>query len=185
MTVHVLALVGSLRAASYNRQIAELAASRAPEGVEVSIYEGLGDLPFYNEDIDVEGAVPDAATRFREAGNRADAFLIVSPEYNGTIPAAVKNAIDWYSRPYGSGAMTGKAVAVIGASMGRFGGKWAHDDIRKSVGIAGGSVLEDVEFSVGNSGARFGEIEVKDDAEIGDKVTEVLTRLATWGQSSH
>jgi NAD(P)H-dependent FMN reductase len=181
MTIHVLALVGSLRAASYNRQIAELAVSRAPEGTEVAIYEGLADLPFYNEDIDVEGVVPEAATRFREAGDWADAFLIVSPEYNGTMPAVIKNAIDWYSRPYGSGAISGKPVAVIGAAMGRFGGKWAHDDIRKSVGIGGGSVLEDVEFSVGSLATRFGETKVEDDVEVAEKVAEALDRLASWG----
>ncbi|HEY1970551.1 MAG TPA: NAD(P)H-dependent oxidoreductase [Pseudonocardia sp.] len=178
MSVRVLALVGSLRAASYNRQIAELATHVAPEGVEVSIFEGLGDVPFYNEDIDVPGALPEAARRLREASEAAAAFLVVSPEYNGTIPAVVKNTIDWLSRPYGSGAISGKPVAVIGGSVSQFGAKWAHDDIRRSVGIAGGAVVEDVELSVGHFGTRFAETKVKDDAELTNQVSAVLAKLA-------
>lgn len=178
MSVRVLALVGSLRAASYNRQIAELAVAVTPEQIDVSVFEGLGEVPFYNEDVDVVGQVPAAAARLRDAAGSADAFLLVSPEYNGTIPAVLKNAIDWLSRPYGSGAMTGKPVAVAGTSMGQFGGKWAHDEIRKTAGIAGGVVLADLEFSVGGAGARFAEAKVKDDTEIATKLTEVLARLA-------
>src|SRR5947209_10000808 len=95
----VLTLVGSLRAASINRQIAELAAEVAPDGVAVAIFEGLGDLPFYNEEIDdamnadAPAVAPVAALRAAAAG--ADAALVVTPEYNGSYPAVVKNAIDW------------------------------------------------------------------------------------------
>lgn len=177
MSVRVLALVGSLRAASFNRQIAELATQVAPEDIDVSVFEGLGDVPFYNEDIDVAGSVPAAAARLREAAGAAEGFLFVSPEYNGTIPAVLKNAIDWLSRPYGSGALSGKPFAVVGTSFGQFGGKWAHDEIRKSAGIAGGVVVEDVEFSVGGAGNRFAETKVADDAEVAAKLTEILTRL--------
>jgi NAD(P)H-dependent FMN reductase len=178
MTVRVLALVGSLRAASYNRQIAERAVDVAPEGVDVTVFDGLGDVPFYNEDLDVPGSVPAAAARLRAAGESAGAFLYVSPEYNGSIPAVLKNAIDWLSRPYGSGALSGKPFAVVGTSMGQFGGKWAHDETRKSAGIAGGVALDDVEFSVGGAGTRFADTKVADDQEIGDKLAEVLGRLA-------
>jgi NAD(P)H-dependent FMN reductase len=177
MSVRVLALVGSLRAASYNRQIAELAVHVAPEGVEVTVFEGLGEVPFYNEDIDVPGSVPEAARRLREASEAAGAFLVVSPEYNGTIPAVLKNAIDWLSRPYGSGAISGRPIAVIGGSVSQFGAKWAHDDIRRSIGIAGGAVVEDVELSVGHFGTRFAETKVKDDAELGAQVSGILTKL--------
>ena len=114
--IKVLALVGSLRAASINRQIAELATEAAPDGVAVTIFEGLGDLPFYNEDIDEDERRRAAAavTALRAAAAEADAALVVTPEYNGSYPAVIKNAIDWLSRPFGDGALKGKPLAVIG-----------------------------------------------------------------------
>ncbi|WP_037570298.1 NAD(P)H-dependent oxidoreductase [Phaeacidiphilus oryzae] len=177
MSVRILALVGSLRAGSTNRQLAEAAAKHAPEGAEVELFEGLADIPFYNEDIDVEGSVPAAAARLREAAGNADAFLFVSPEYNGTIPAVLKNAIDWLSRPYGAGALTGKPVAVVGTAFGQFGGVWAQDETRKSAGIAGGKVLEDVKLSIPGSLTRFAETHPADDAEVASQIAEVVSRL--------
>jgi NAD(P)H-dependent FMN reductase len=142
----VLVLVGSLRTDSLNRRIAETLKSQAPEGVTVDIAEGLGDVPFYNEDLD--GAdVPAAAARLRAAVAEADRVLVVTPEYNGTMPAVLNNAIDWLSRPYGAGALVGKPFAVVGATPTPYGGKWAHQDTRRSAGIAGAVVLEHIEVS--------------------------------------
>jgi NAD(P)H-dependent FMN reductase len=146
--IKVLTLVGSLRAASINRQIAELAVDVAPEGVTVTVFDGLGDLPFYNEDIDNEAGVSAAVTALRAAAAEADAALVVTPEYNGSIPAVIKNAIDWLSRPFGDGALKDKPLAVIGGSFGRYGGLWAHDETRKSFGIAGTRVVESIKLSV-------------------------------------
>lgn len=145
--ITVLTLVGSLRAASVNRQLAELAAESAPDGVVVSIYEGLGDLPFYNEDIDTADA-PESVRALRAAAAEADAALVVTPEYNGSIPAVLKNAIDWLSRPFGNGALKDKPLAVVGAALGQYGGVWAHDETRKSFGIAGPRVVEDLKLSL-------------------------------------
>jgi NAD(P)H-dependent FMN reductase len=146
--IKVLALVGSLRAASVNRQIAELASEVAPDGIAVTVFDGLGELPFYNEDIDNEADVPAAVTALRAAAADADAALVVTPEYNGSIPAVIKNAIDWLSRPFGNGALKGKPLAVIGGAFGQYGGVWAHDDTRKSFGIAGTHVVEAIKLSV-------------------------------------
>ncbi|OBH03626.1 MULTISPECIES: NAD(P)H-dependent oxidoreductase [unclassified Mycobacterium] len=148
----VLALVGSLRAASINRQIAELAGSVAPDGVTVTIFEGLHELPFYNEEID-DAMTADASpltpvVALRAAAADADAALVVTPEYNGSIPAVIKNAIDWLSRPFGDSALKGKPLAVIGGSFGQYGGVWAHDETRKSFGIAGARVVEAIKLSV-------------------------------------
>lgn len=79
MSVRILALVGSLRAGSTNRQLAEAAVKVAPEGAEVDLFEGLAEIPFYNEDLDVEGSVPATAAKLREAAQAADAFLLFSP----------------------------------------------------------------------------------------------------------
>jgi NAD(P)H-dependent FMN reductase len=148
----VLALVGSLRAASINRQIAELATEVAPEGIVVTVFEGLGDLPFYNEEIDdvmnAEAPALAPVAALRAAAAEADAALVVTPEYNGSYPAVLKNAIDWLSRPFGDGALKGKPLAVIGGSFGQYGGVWAHDDTRKSFGIAGARVVDEIKLSV-------------------------------------
>ncbi|EDY46823.1 NAD(P)H-dependent oxidoreductase [Streptomyces sp. SPB074] len=178
MSVRILALVGSLRAGSHNRQLAEAAVKHAPEGVEVVVFEGLADVPFYNEDIDVEGQVPAAATKLREAAAAADAFLLFSPEYNGTMPAVLKNTIDWLSRPYGAGALSGKPVAVIGTAFGQYGGVWAQDDARKAAGIAGGVVLEDVKLSIPGSVTRFAELHPADDTEVVDGLVKTLASVA-------
>lgn len=177
MSVRILALVGSLRAGSYNRQLAETAAKLAPEGATVDIYEDLGELPFYNEDIDTEAGAPASAVRLREAADAADALLLITPEYNGTMPAALKNAIDWLSRPFGAGAIRGKSVAVIGTALGQYGGVWAHDDVRRSAGVAGGTVVEDVKLSIPGSANRFAETHPAADAEVSEQLGEVLGTL--------
>jgi NAD(P)H-dependent FMN reductase len=177
MSVRILALVGSLRAGSHNRQLAEAAVKHAPEGVEIELYEGLADVPFYNEDIDTEEALPATAARLREAAGQADGFLLFSPEYNGTIPAVLKNAIDWLSRPYGAGSFTGKPVAVVGTAFGQFGGVWAQDETRKAVGIAGATVLEEAKLSIPGSVVRFAETHPADDAEVVTGLTAVIEQL--------
>ncbi|MDV3127057.1 NAD(P)H-dependent oxidoreductase [Mycobacterium sp. 21AC1] len=171
----VLVLVGSLRAASINRQLAELAVEAAPDGVDLRIFDGLGNLPFYNEDIDTED-VADSVRALREAAAGADATLVVTPEYNGSIPAVLKNAIDWLSRPFGNSALKDKPLAVIGAALGQYGGVWAHDETRKSFGIAGPRVVEDLKLSIPSKildGAH-----PREHAEVTASVRDVVGKLA-------
>jgi NAD(P)H-dependent FMN reductase len=177
VTTRILALVGSLRAGSYNKQLAEAAVKHAPDGVDVDIFDNLADVAFYNEDIDRPGAVS-AADRLRAAVESADALLLVTPEYNGTIPASLKNAIDWISRPYGAGAISGKPLAVIGVSNGRYGGVWAHDNARKAASIAGASVLDDVTLSVPHGATRFATIHPAHDDAIAHAMPTILAALA-------
>jgi NAD(P)H-dependent FMN reductase len=143
----VLVLLGSLRAASINRQLAELAVETAPDGVSLQLFDRLGELPFYNEDIDNDD-VAEPVAALRAAAADADAALVITPEYNGSIPGVLKNAIDWLSRPFGDSALKGKPAAVIGGSFGQYGGVWAHDETRKSFGIAGPRIVEDLKLSV-------------------------------------
>lgn len=177
--IRILALVGSLRAASVNRQIAELAADVAPDGVAVTVFDGIGELPFYNEDLDSADTpedVPAAVAALRHAAADADAALVVTPEYNGSIPAVLKNAIDWLSRPFGNGALKDKPLAVIGGSMGRYGGVWAHDETRKSFGIAGPRVVDAIKLSVPLSTLNGGP--PREHAELVSNVREVVGKLA-------
>ncbi len=176
----VLALVGSLRAASINRQIAELATEVAPDGVTVTIFEGLGDVPFYNEEIDdvmnAEAPALAPVAALRAAAAEADAALVVTPEYNGSYPAVLKNAIDWLSRPFGDGALKGKPLAVIGGSFGQYGGVWAHDDTRKSFGIAGARVVDAITLSVPFK--TLNGQHPREHAELSENLRDALGKLA-------
>jgi NAD(P)H-dependent FMN reductase len=183
MTTRILALVGSLRVGSYNKQLAEAAIKHAPDGVAVDICGDLADVPFYNEDIDRPGAVA-AADWLRVEVQGADALLLVTPEYNGSIPASLKNAIDWISRPYGAGTISGKPLAVIGVSHGRFGGVWAHEDARKVARVAGASVLDDVTLSVPDGATRFATTHPAHDDEIAHSMPSILAALATAVRNS-
>jgi NAD(P)H-dependent FMN reductase len=170
----VLVLLGSLRAASVNRQLVELAIESAPDGVTLVPFDRLGELPFYNEDIDNED-VAESVQALRLAAAEADAALVVTPEYNGTIPGVLKNAIDWLSRPFGDGALKGKPAAVIGGSFGQYGGVWAHDETRKSFGFAGPRIVEDLKLSV-----PFKSLDGKhprENAEVAAGVREVVGKL--------
>ncbi|MEU4810895.1 NAD(P)H-dependent oxidoreductase [Nocardia fluminea] len=177
----ILTLVGSLRAGSINRRLAEAAAQTAPAGVGITIYEGLGEIPFYNEDLDVPGAVPAQAEALRAAVGAADAVLLVTPEYNGTLPAVLKNAIDWASRPYGAGAIKGKPVAVVSASISPNAAAWAHGDTVKSVGVAGGVVVESAHAHFATIGERFAQTHPAEDAEaltqLGATVHELVAAV--------
>src|SRR4051812_13219074 len=149
----ILGLSGSLRRESHNRALLEAAATELPAGTYLEFFERLGDIPPYNEDIDVEPA-PEAVAELREAISAADALLIATPEYNGSIPGQLKNALDWASRPVRAGALWGKTVAVIGATSGSYGAMRAQADLRRSLGIAGARVLE-VELPVARAHERF------------------------------
>jgi chromate reductase len=140
--VKVLAVSGSLRADSYNTRLLEAAAAAAPVGVEVEILDPalIADLPLYDQDLDDEGA-PASVDRLRTAWAAADAILFATPEYNGSVPGGLKNAIDWASRPKFAAALVNKTVGVIGASTGQFGAMWAQQDLRKILGIAGARVV--------------------------------------------
>lgn len=109
-------LVGSPRAASVHRQLADVAARVAPRGTTVEIVDYLDTLPLYNQDLDTEVA-PEPVQRLRDQLSAADAALLLAPANNGTLSAVLKNAIDWASRPYGESSLTGKPVAVSSAAI--------------------------------------------------------------------
>jgi chromate reductase len=152
--IRILGISGSLRRGSHNTNLLRAAADLLPPGVELDVYEGLGELPLYNPDLDVEPADL-AVARFRSAIEEADGILIAAPEYNGSITAVLKNALDWASRPFPNNSLRGKPVAVIGASTGLFGAVWAQAETRKVLGIIGADVIEH-ELPVGQADAAFG-----------------------------
>lgn len=139
--MRVLAISGSLRPGSHNTALLDAAARHAPAGVEVVRFDGLEALPHYREDLDTTKP-PASVHHLRESIATADALLVATPEYNGTMPGVLKNAIDWASRPFPANALEGLPTAVVGATTGGFGAAWAQADARKSLGLAGARVLE-------------------------------------------
>jgi chromate reductase len=140
--MRVLGISGSLRRDSFNTALLRAAAERLPGGVEFVSFERLAEIPAYDADLEEGAEAPAAVESLREAMREADAVLISTPEYNHSIPGALKNALDWASRPAGESALMGTPAAVIGASTGMFGAVWAQAETRKVLGALGGRVLE-------------------------------------------
>ena len=153
LTRDVLLVSGSLRRGSYNTALLREAANALPSGVGRVWLDGIAALPPYNEDCDAERA-PAAVERLRRTIAAADAVLIATPEYNGSIPGGLKNLVDWASRPFPDNAWRDKPVGVIGASTGTFGTVWAQAQLRKALGMAGARVI-DAEFAVGSAQEAF------------------------------
>jgi chromate reductase len=143
----ILGISGSLRHDSYNTMLLR----NVP--LELELWEGLKEIPPYDEDDDVEPAPP-AVAQMRAAVAGADAIVFATPEYNASVPGQLKNAVDWLSRPRGEAALANKPVAVIGGSTGAFGAVWAQSELRKVLATAGARVV-DAEVAVGHAPTRF------------------------------
>ena len=169
--MRILGLAGSLRAGSLNAQLLRLAAEELPKGVELELYDGLADIPAYDHDLD--DFVPDPVAELKNAIAEADAILVATPEYNGSVPGFLKNALDWVSRPIAESPMRGKPVAVIGASPGQFGAIWAQRELKKVLGVMSARVL-DVELAVAKADRRLEHPE----PELRDELRTVVGALA-------
>jgi chromate reductase, NAD(P)H dehydrogenase (quinone) len=155
--MRLLAISGSLRADSYNAALARAATELVPVGVEVELYDGLGLLPAYDQDLDQPDSDPPEPVRdLRERIEAADALLVVTPEYNGSVPGVLKNAIDWASARHRGSSFAGKTVAVAGATTGQYGAIWAQQDLRRVLGIAGARVILE-EFPLSRAQDAFDE----------------------------
>lgn len=175
--VRILGISGSLRRGSHNTSLLLAAAQSLPPDVELEIYDQLGALPHYNEDLDVDPA-PEPAAALRAAIASADGLLIATPEYNGSVPGALKNAIDWASRPFPGNALAHKPVAVMGASTGIFGAVWAQAEIRKALKTAGAHVL-DHEVPIGEANRAFTEQGQLADPALASALEELLEALVS------
>lgn len=154
MARNVAVLVGSLRKGSLNRATAHVLARLAPESLSLEIVE-IGQLPMYDQDLD--GDPPREWVEFRERIRAADAVLFVTPEYNRSIPASLKNAIDVGSRPYGHSAWDGKPGAVISVSPSAMGGFGANHHLRQALVFLNVPLLQQPEAYFGNAGEAFDE----------------------------
>ena len=139
--MRLLGIAGSLRSGSHNRALLRAAAALLPPDAELQEWRGLADLPAYDEDLD-GACTPAPVAALRRAIAATDGVIIATPEYNGSVPGALKNALDWASRPWPDNALRSKPVCVIGASTGLFGAVWAQAELRKILDTIGADVIE-------------------------------------------
>jgi chromate reductase, NAD(P)H dehydrogenase (quinone) len=180
--VRILAISGSLRRGSHNTSLLRAAGELLPPTDELVLWDGLKDVPPYDEDDDVRPG-PAAVAALREAVAASDAVLFATPEYNSSIPGALKNALDWVSRPYSTNPMRNKPVAVIGASAGMFGAIWAQAALRKVLGAMGARMAEG-EVAVGHAMDRFDAQGRLNEPNLAEEVREVARTLITEARSA-
>ena len=166
----ILGIAGSFRAGSHNMQLLRLAAEELPEGVELVVFDGLAEIPAFDQDL--EDLAPDAVDALKATIAEADGILVATPEYNGSIPGALKNAFDWVSRPIAESPIRAKPVAVIGASTSAFGALWAQRELKKVLGVMGARVL-DVELPVAKADRALAE----PDADLLEQLADIVGEL--------
>ena len=152
---HVAVIVGSLRKDSVSRKMAGVLAEVAPKGLDLQIVE-IGDLALYNEDIEADGP-PEPWRAFRERIVATDAVLFVTPEYNRSVPAALKNALDVGSRPYGQSVWNAKPGAIVSLSPGAVGGFGANHHLRQSLVFLNVPAMQQPEAYIGGAWGLFDE----------------------------
>src|SRR3954447_26727854 len=171
--MRVLGISGSLRRDSHNSALLRHAGELfEAEGAKFEIYDGLRDIPPYDADDDLEDA-PATVAHIRAAVRDADAVFFTTPEFNSSIPGALKNALDWVSRPLATNAIRNKPVGVVGASTGMFGAVWAQAELRKVLGAMGARVVEG-EVAIGHADTRFDEDGRLNDSNLEEQVREVV-----------
>ena len=175
--VRILGIAGSLRRQSYNRGALRAAQELAPDDAEIEIFE-LDGIPIYNQDDEQDP--PARVVELKERLRAADALLIVTPEYNYSVPGVLKNAIDWASRPYGDNAWTGKPAAIMGASVGNIATARAQYHLRQIFVFLNVFPLNQPEVMIGNAAARFDADGNLTDEDTREHIRRQLVNLVTW-----
>jgi chromate reductase len=175
----ILGIAGSLRKQSFNRALLRAAQQLVPEGAELKIFD-IGRIPLFNQDD--ERNPPAIVTEFKAAIRAADAILMVTPEYNYSVPGVLKNAIDAASRPYGDSAWAGKPVALMGATVGQSGTARAQYHLRQSFVFLDMHPLNQPELMISNAQDKFdGQGNLIDD-KAKELIKSLLVRLIAWGR---
>jgi chromate reductase len=178
-TLIVCGIAGSLRRGSYNQALLRAARELAPDGMEVRIFDRLGELPLFNQDLEAEGD-PEPVQALKRAIGEADALLIATPEYNHGVPGVLKNAIDWASRPARASVLAGKPTAVFGASPGATGTARAQSQLRQSFVFTRTPAVLQPEILVFRAHDKFDARGELTDEKTREFVGKLLGELAHW-----
>ncbi len=173
--MRILGIAGSLRRGSHNRRLLRAAAHTLPSGVEFVEWDGLADIPAFDEDL--ETTPPAVVQAFLDEIESADGVLIATPEYNASVPGALKNALDWASRPFPDNVLKDKPMAVVGASTGLFGAVWAQAEVRKALKASGAHVLES-ELPIGLADGAFTDDDRLQEPELQERLGDLVGDLA-------
>ena len=174
----ILGLAGSLRRGSYNRALLRAAAGLAPEGMTIEMFD-LADVPLYNGDVEAEGD-PDGVVRLKRAIAAADGVLMATPEYNHGVPAVMKNAVDWASRPPRAAPLGGKPVGIIGASPGITGSARGQSQLRQAFEFTDSYCMPQPELLVFKAHEKFDPDGRLIDAATGEHLSRYLAAFAAW-----
>src|SRR6266481_473526 len=175
--VRILGIAGSLRRASYNRAALQAATQLVPEGATLEIIE-LDGIPPFNQDE--EQSPPTKVVWLKKRIREADAILIVTPEYNYSIPGVLKNAIDWASRPLGDSAWSGKPAAIMGASVGALGTARAQYHLRQIFVFLNIFPINQPEVMIGHAAERFDPQGNLTDELTKNLIIQLLQNLVDW-----
>jgi len=175
----ILGIAGSLRKASFNRAALRAAQQLVPDGASLEIFD-LDGIPPFNQDD--EAHPPERVTLFKQRIRAADAILIVTPEYNYSIPGVLKNAIDWASRPYDDNSWDGKPVALMGASVGAMGTSRAQYHLRQVLVFINMYPLNKPEVMITNASQRFDAKGNLTYAETKAHIQKLLVALVAWAK---
>jgi chromate reductase len=175
--LRILGFAGSLRKGSYNRMALRIATKLVPDDAEIEVFD-LEGIPPFNQDMEQDP--PEKVRQFKTKIHGADAILIVTPEYNYSVPGVLKNAIDSASRPYGDNAFEGKPVAVMGASIGNIGTARAQYHLRQSFVFLNMFPLNRPEVMITNAHEKFDENGNLKDDYTREKIKELLQALVEW-----
>ena len=176
-TTRILGIAGSLRKASYNREVLRAATGLVPAGAEIEVVE-LDGLPFFNQDNEQDPAA--VTVEFKKKIRASDAILFVTPEYNYSVPGVLKNAIDLASRPYGDSAWNGKPAAIMGASIGSIATARAQYHLRQMMVFLNMFPVNQPEVMIGNCADFFdADGNLTDDATKG-YISKLLQNLVDW-----
>lgn len=185
--IHILAVAGSLREESVNRRLVRLAARLAPDGVELVEFDALGAVEPYDADLEARQGFPAGAAAFAAAIREADGVLIATPEYNGSIPGQLKNALDWASRPDGAvdgdvgglpaSPLYGTPVGVASASTGQFGAVWARDELAKVLRTQGARPIIEPSVTVPTAHQAFDDEGDLTSAATRERLVQLLDEL--------
>ncbi len=176
-SIRILGIAGSLRGESYNRAALRAATQLVPEGATIDIFE-LDGIPGFNQDE--EQNPPAKVVELKRLIREADAVLIVTPEYNYSIPGVLKNAIDWASRPYGDSAWNGKPAAIMGASVGAIGTARAQYHLRQMFVFLNMFPINQPEVMISNASKRFDAEGNLTDETTKDFIRQLLQSLVNW-----
>ncbi|HUJ16657.1 MAG TPA: NAD(P)H-dependent oxidoreductase [Nitrospirota bacterium] len=174
----IAVIVGSLRRDSLNRKMAKAMMKLAPDSLELEIIE-IGGLPLYNQDLDNDNP-PAVWTEFRERLKKFDGVLFVTPEYNRSMPGALKNAIDVGSRPYGKNRWAGKPGAVVSVSPGAIGGFGANHHLRQSLVFIDVPAMQQPEAYIGNAANLFDESGNLTNDSVREFAAKFMHAFAAW-----